>query len=534
MIMTSDNTPLFSVRDLAVTFHTRRGDVPAIRGVSFDIAKGETLALVGRSGSGKSVTALSALRLIAPQISYTCQGSARLGTSELLTAPEATLRGLRGNRISYIFQEPMTALDPVMPIGTQTENAIRLHRHVSRKQARAAALELLSEVEISDPDKRYSAMAQELSGGQRQRVLIAMAIANNPDLLIADEPTTALDVTVQAQILALLRRLRERHGMAMLFISHDLDVVAEIADRVAVVEAGAICEIGAVEQVLSHPTHEATRNLLAARPHPLPASTAAAGAPLITVRDLTVTYRRPHLFQRNDNTVSALKGIDFDLHPGRCLALVGESGSGKTTAGLALAGLVSAEGMIKRSDNFSSRDIQTVFQDPYGALSPRMRISDIVAEGLVIQRPRIPKAEIGDRVKRALEDVRLPAELTHRYPSELSGGQRQRVAIARALVLRPRVIVLDEPTSALDLPVQARVLETLRTLQEKYGLSYLFISHDLRAVAALAQDIAVLKDGLIVEAGTASHVMSSPDHPYTQALVKAAIGHVPEPEGLRQ
>jgi len=315
--------------------------------------------------------------------------------------------------------------------------------------------------------------------------------------------------------------------MAMLFVSHDLDVVAHISDRIAVVEDGTIRETGATAQVLAHPAHEATRTLLATRPRPLPAATPATGSPLATVRDLNVIYSRPRFFRRDDGAVPALKGITFDIFRGRCLALVGESGSGKTTAGLALAGLVQSQGTIALAADCSPRDIQTVFQDPYGALSPRMRIGEIVAEGLVIQRPRLSADEIAASVEKALDDVELAGDLLHRYPAELSGGQRQRVAIARALVLRPRLIILDEPTSALDLPVQARVLDTLRTLQAKYGLSYLFISHDLRAVAALAQDIAVLKDGLIVEAGAAAQILTSPNHPYTRALVSAAMGRTP-------
>ena len=523
-----DAPPLLDLRDLRLTFHTRLGDVHALRGIGFALHRGQTLALVGQSGSGKSVAALAALRLLSPKASYSVTGDVLFDGQQILDAPEATLRGLRGGRIAYVFQEPMTALDPMLSVGRQLCLALSRHAKITKAAARAKSLALLDEVGIAGGEERLSAKADELSGGQRQRILIAMAIANEPDLLIADEPTTALDVTIQTQILDLLKDLQARRGMAMLFISHDLDVVARMANHIAVMDGGEIVETGLARQILTMPQHPVTQALVAARPRARKPVPVPATPPLMRVTDLSVHHAGlPSLFGRRPRK-TVVEGVNFNLYAGRTLALVGESGSGKTSTALALAGLLEHDGRINAPD-LVPRDIQTVFQDPFGALSPRMRIRDIIAEGLQIAR--LPKAEIAARVTQAMADVQLPAALLQRYPAELSGGQRQRIALARAIVQRPKLVILDEPTSALDLPVQAKVLDLLVDLQGRYALSYLFISHDLRAVSAIADDLAVMHAGRIVEYGSAADIFAAPRDPYTRNLLAAALP-APQPDRI--
>ena len=511
--------PLFALRDLRLSFHSRDGTFEALRGISLTLERGQTLAIVGQSGSGKSVAALAALRLLPPGSSYEVSGDALFCGEQLLDAPEARLRALRGARVAFVFQEPMTALDPLMPVGRQIGRALSLHQKLSAEARRARALELLDEVGIQGGEERLSALPHELSGGQRQRLLIAMAIANEPDLLIADEPTTALDVTIQAQILDLLKTLQERHGMAMLFISHDLDVVARMANHIAVMHEGEIVETGLAAQILTRPRHAVTRALVGARPAARHERPRPAAEPLLSARGLALRYPGPPgLFGRRQGALVA-RDLSFDIYAGRTLALVGESGSGKSTIAQGLAGLLPCEGQIL-APQLRAGDIQIVFQDPFGALSPRMRIGEIIAEGLGLLR--LSRAEIAARLTRALEDTRLPAGILRRFPAELSGGQRQRVALARALVMRPRLVILDEPTSALDAPVQAKVLKLLNDLQDRYQLAYLFISHDLGAVSALADDMAVLNQGRIVEYGPAARLFAAPSHPCTRGLVTAA------------
>jgi microcin C transport system ATP-binding protein len=529
------NTPLLSVRDLHVEFRTSESTVHAVRGVSFDIAEGETVALVGESGSGKSVTALSILKLLPYPPAHHPAGSIRFRGQELITAEEATLRKVRGDDISMIFQEPMTSLNPLHTVERQVGEILDVHRGMSGAAARARVIELLNHVGIREPEKRLTSYPHQLSGGQRQRVMIAMALANEPDLLIADEPTTALDVTVQAQILALLGRLKAETGMAMLFITHDLGIVREFADRVCVMTDGEIVEQGKTEEVFSRPQHPYTQHLLAAEPKGRP-PTRDENAPVVMRGDnIKVWFPiRRGLLRRTVGHIKAVDGIDLAVREGQTLGVVGESGSGKTTLGLALLRLTSSEGRIVflgrdiqgtrfRETRPLRADMQIVFQDPYGSLSPRMVIRDVVAEGLKVHEPSLPIEEREARVIRALSEVGIDPESRFRYPHEFSGGQRQRIAIARAMVLEPRFVMLDEPTSALDMSVQAQVVDLLRELQERHNLSYLFISHDLKVVRALANDVIVMRDGKVVEAGPADEIFDHPQTDYTRALMAAAF-----------
>jgi microcin C transport system ATP-binding protein len=526
---------LLSVRDLHVEFRQGESTVHAVRGVSFDIRERETVALVGESGSGKSVTALSVLKLLPYPPAHHPAGSIRFEGQELLSADESTLRKVRGNQISMIFQEPMTSLNPLHTVERQVGEILDVHRGMSGAAARKRVLELLNQVGIRDPEQRLNAYPHQLSGGQRQRVMIAMALANEPELLIADEPTTALDVTVQAQILELLARLKAEHRMAMLFITHDLGIVRKIADRVCVMTNGEIVEQGPTEEVFSRPRHTYTRHLLAAEPKGRPPER-RPDAPIIVQGDnLKVWFPiRRGLLRRTVGYVKAVDGIDLALREGQTLGVVGESGSGKTTLGLALLRLISSQGRIvflgrdiqgtKFRDTRPLRaDMQVVFQDPYGSLSPRMVVGDIVAEGLRVHEPDLPAAEREARVTRALVEVGIDPESRFRYPHEFSGGQRQRIAIARAMVLEPRFVMLDEPTSALDMSVQAQVVDLLRDLQGRHNLSYLFISHDLKVVRALANDVIVMRDGKVVEAGPADQIFDAPKTDYTRALMAAAF-----------
>jgi microcin C transport system ATP-binding protein len=533
---------LLEVRDLAVHFATGERTVEAVRGVSFELERGETLALVGESGSGKSVTALSVLQLLPPSARHP-SGSIRFEGRELLGAPEPVLREIRGDRIGIIFQEPMTSLNPLHRVERQIGEILELHRPLSPRETRARTLELLCLVGLDEPERRLESFAHELSGGQRQRVMIAMALANEPDLLIADEPTTALDVTIQAQILALLRELRAKMGMALLLITHDLGVVRRMADRVCVMQGGEIVEQGAAVQVFAAPRHPYTRHLLAAEPRGAPASLPAGAPTVLEGRDVRVWFPiRRGVLRRTVGFVKAVDGVSLAVRAGETVGIVGESGSGKTTLALGLLRLERSQGSIRfegrelqglrwAETRALRRAMQIVFQDPYASLSPRLPVGRIVGEGLEIHRIGDP-AERDRRVAEVLEEVGLPAESRHRYPHEFSGGQRQRIAVARAMVLRPRLVVLDEPTSALDVSVQAQIVELLRALQDKHGLAYLFISHDLRVVRAMSHHVLVMRAGKVVEQGSAEDVFTRPREPYTRALLAAAFDLEAAPAGV--
>ena len=528
-------SPLLSVRDLHVEFRTSESVVHAVRGVSFDIGEKETLGLVGESGSGKSVTALSILKLLPYPPAHHPAGSVLFKGQELLTADENTLRKVRGNQISMIFQEPMSSLNPLHTVERQIGEILDVHRGMSGAAARVRVLELLAQVGIREPEKRLGSYPHQLSGGQRQRVMIAMALANEPDLLIADEPTTALDVTVQAQILELLANLKAEQGLSMLFITHDLGIVRRIADRVCVMTDGEIVEQGPTEQVFTEPQHPYTRHLLAAEPKGKPPARKPDAPIIISGDDIKVWFPiRRGFLRRTVGHIKAVDGVDLAVREGQTLGVVGESGSGKTTLGLALLRLVSSQGRIVflgrdiqgtrfRDTRPLRGDMQIVFQDPYGSLSPRMVIGDVVAEGLRVHEPDLPADERDARVIRALNEVGIDPASRFRYPHEFSGGQRQRIAVARAMVLEPRFVMLDEPTSALDMSVQAQVVDLLRELQERHNLSYLFISHDLKVVRALANDVIVMRDGKVVEAGTADEIFDNPKTDYTRALMAAAF-----------
>ncbi len=522
--------PLLSIRDL----HVRFGEAEAVRGVSFDVMPGETVALVGESGSGKSVTALSVLKLLPYPAATHPGGEILFKGRDLLKASDGELRRVRGNDISMIFQEPMTSLNPVHTIERQVGEVLAVHRGLRPNAARARTIELLTQVGIPSPETRLGAYPHQLSGGQRQRVMIAMALANEPDLLVADEPTTALDVTVQAQILTLLRDLQQRLGMAMLFITHDLSIVRKLADRTCVMTKGEIVESGKTQAIFANPQHAYTRHLMAAEPKGRPAPTAGE-RPIVEAKDLKVWFPiKAGFLRRTVGHVKAVDGVDIAVQEGETVGIVGESGSGKSTLGLALLRLVSSQGRIvfmgadvQRKSWKAMRplraDMQIVFQDPYGSLSPRMSVGDIVTEGLKVHAPGIGVAEREAKVVEALKDVGLDPEARHRYPHEFSGGQRQRVAIARAMVLAPKFLVLDEPTSALDVSIQAQIVDLLRDLQAARGLTYMFISHDLKVVRALANRVVVMKDGRIVEEGAAADIFERPREPYTKALLAAAL-----------
>ncbi|MBY5547950.1 ABC transporter ATP-binding protein [Rhizobium leguminosarum] len=540
----SDMTePLLSVRDLSVAFHQGGETSLAVDHISFDIAKGEVVALVGESGSGKSVSANSILRLLPYPSASHPSGEVLFKGKDLLKASERALREVRGNDITMIFQEPMTSLNPLHTIEKQIAEILALHQGLTGQPARERVLELLNQVGIREPEKRLKAYPHELSGGQRQRVMIAMALANRPELLIADEPTTALDVTVQAQILELLRQLKAVHGMSLLFITHDLGIVRKFADRVCVMTKGKIVETGSVEEVFANPKHDYTRHLLASEPRGEPPLADPSKPVVMEGSDIRVWFPiKSGLMRRVVDHVKAVDGIDLSLRAGQTLGVVGESGSGKTTLGLALTRLISSEGRIAfvgkdiAGYSFSEmrplrNQLQVVFQDPYGSLSPRMSVGDIVAEGLKVHERSLTSEERDQRVCWALEEVGLDPLTRWRYPHEFSGGQRQRIAIARAMVLKPRFVMLDEPTSALDMSVQAQVVDLLRDLQKKHDLAYLFISHDLKVVKALANDVIVMRFGKVVEQGPSAEIFRAPKDDYTRALMAAAfnIEAVPTP-----
>jgi microcin C transport system ATP-binding protein len=521
--------PLLSVRDLTIAF----GANAATRNIGFDIAPGETVALVGESGSGKSVTALSVLRLLPPTAQVT--GQILFKGQDLVSARPEELRAVRGNDISMIFQEPMSSLNPVHTVEKQIGEILAIHRGLRATAARKRTLELLDAVGIPDPASRLAAYPHQLSGGQRQRVMIAMALANEPDLLIADEPTTALDVTVQAQILTLLKDLQSRLGMAMLFITHDLGIVRRIADRVCVMTNGEIVETGPAVPLFADPQHAYTRHLLAAQPRGTPPASDPTAPAMVDVADLKVWFPlKRGIFKRTIGHIKAVDGVDLSIRRGETLGVVGESGSGKSTLGYAILRLLPSDGRIVVLGNqLQSRswkamrplraDMQIVFQDPYGSLSPRLSVDRIIGEGLAVHAPQIGAGERDARVVKALEEVGLAPETRFRYPHEFSGGQRQRIAIARAMVLEPKFVVLDEPTSALDVSIQAQVVDLLRDIQQRRGLTYMFISHDLKVVRAMANQLIVMRNGRIVEQGPAADIFAAPQSEYTRALMAAAF-----------
>ncbi|HEX5778550.1 MAG TPA: ABC transporter ATP-binding protein [Xanthobacteraceae bacterium] len=526
---------LLEVKDLSVAFRQAGRETLAVDRISFDIKPRETVALVGESGSGKSVTALSILKLLPYPAASHPSGRVLFKGQDLLAMPEPGIRQVRGNDITMVFQEPMTSLNPLHTIERQIAEVLGIHHGLSGGAATKRVIELLSEVGIPEPETRIHAYPHQLSGGQRQRVMIALALANEPELFIADEPTTALDVTVQAQILKLLKDLKARRGMAMLFITHDLGIVRKIADRVCVMQGGKIVEKGTRDEIFSAPKHAYTRALIAAEPKGEPATPKPDAPVVVSADNLKIWFPiRRGFLRRTVGHIKAVDGVSLAVRRGETLGVVGESGSGKTTLGLALLRLISSDGPIVfmgkpiQGLKFGAmrpfrREMQVVFQDPYGSLSPRMSIADVVGEGLRVHHPKLSATEREARVIAALKDVGLDPETRHRYPHEFSGGQRQRIAVARAMVLEPSFVVLDEPTSALDMMIQAQIVDLLRELQGKRDLTYMFISHDLKVVAALASHVVVMRSGKVVEQGPASEVFAKPQSPYTKALFAAAF-----------
>jgi microcin C transport system ATP-binding protein len=527
--------PLVEVRNLSVAFNSSGKTIEAVRGVSFKIAKGEIVALVGESGSGKTVSALAILKLLPYPAASHPTGEIRYGGHDLLKATNEAMRAIRGDKISIVFQEPMTSLNPLHTILKQVGEVMRVHHGLDDVAVRERVLALLRKVGLNDPEKRLNAYPYQLSGGQRQRVMIAMALANEPDLLIADEPTTALDVTIQAQILDLLKSLQRESGMAMLLITHDLGVVRKMADRVYVMSDGRVVEEGKTQDVLERPQHPYTQQLMSAQPKGTPPQPPASAPTVLETENLKVWFPvKKGVLRRTVDHIKAVDGLSLKLRAGETIGIVGESGSGKTTLGLALLRLISSQGPIaymgKSIAGLSSaamrplrKEMQVVFQDPYGSLSPRLSVGQIIEEGLRIQSPHLTYEERRLRVAAALKEVGLDPDGQDRYPHEFSGGQRQRVAIARAMVLEPRFVLLDEPTSALDMSVQAQIVDLLRDLQKRHDLAYLFISHDLKVVRALSNYVVVMKNGKVVEEGPAGRIFDHPREPYTKALLAAAF-----------
>jgi microcin C transport system ATP-binding protein len=536
--------PLLAVRDLSVAFHSDGRTSLAVDRISFDVGQGETVALVGESGSGKSVTALSILKLLPYPAARHPSGAILFKGRDLLPLSERDMRRVRGDDITIVFQEPMTSLNPLHTIEKQIAEILLLHRGLTGAAARTRTLEVLTQVGIPDPQSRLASYPHQLSGGQRQRVMIAMALANEPDLLIADEPTTALDVTVQAQIIELLQDIQKRLGMSLLFITHDLGIVRKVAQRVCVMKQGKIVEQGGVERVFAAPTHPYTRALLAAEPKPDPAPPQPQAPIVLQTTDLKVWFPiKRGVLRKVVGHIKAVDGVSLEIRKGETLGVVGESGSGKTTLGLALLRLISSDGPIVFLGNqlqglrFKQMrpfrlDMQIVFQDPYGSLSPRLSVAEIIKEGLTVHHPAMTERERDQRVARALSDVGLDPATRFRFPHEFSGGQRQRIAVARAIVLEPTFVVLDEPTSALDMLIQSQMVDLFRDLQKRRNLTYLFISHDLRVVAALASRLLVMRQGKVVESGDAASLFANPQTDYTRALFAAAFNLDTAPAGV--
>ncbi len=526
---------LLSIKDLSVSFGHGEREIRAVKNISFDIGAGETVALVGESGSGKSVTALSVIQLLPYQLAHHPSGSIKFLGQEMMGAPNSELHSIRGDRIAIIFQEPMTSLNPLHTIERQVGEIMMIHKGLDRETTRERIIDLLSQVGLPEVESRLQDYPHQLSGGQRQRVMIAMALANDPDLLIADEPTTALDVTIQAQILKLLRELQQKRGMSMLLITHDLGIVCKVADRVCVMTDGEIVEAGETEEIFERPSHSYTQHLLAAEPKGGPVKPHEDAPEIMAADDLKVWFPiKRGVLRRVVGHIKAVDGVTVRVHEGHTVGVVGESGSGKTTLAMGLLRLQSSMGEIRfRGAELHDmgwkelrplrREMQIVFQDPYGSLSPRMSIGQIIEEGLAVHGGLgdydARRAMIGD----ALTEVGLEPEMQDRYPHEFSGGQRQRIAIARAMVLKPKFVVLDEPTSALDMSVQAQIVDLLRDLQERHRLAYMFISHDLKVVRALADEVIVMRAGKVVEQGPAAGIFEAPKEAYTRALIAAAF-----------
>lgn len=528
---------LLKVENVVVDFRIATGTVNAVRGVSYEVARGETLAVVGESGSGKSVTARAIMSMLAENATVGNDTKIIFDGKDISNFSEPQMQGLRGNRISMIFQEPLTSLNPIYKVGDQVAEIIQVHRPMSKKEAYEEAVQLFREVQLPDPEARLNQYPHEMSGGQRQRVMIAMALANKPDLLIADEPTTALDVTVQAEILSLLKSLQKSHKMAVILITHDLTVVEKTSDKVVVMRYGEVVERGTTEGVFANPQHPYTKHLIASEPKGLPDPLAAQATPLMVAEDMRVAYRITHggVFSRKRTDIVAVNDVSCTIRRGETLGIVGESGSGKTTLGMAMIRLLDANGGKitfdgQRIDSLNRQAmrplrprIQVVFQDPFSSLNPRMIIQQIIEEGLIVNGIGNSSADRRNLVARALEEVQMPSDAMQRFPHEFSGGQRQRLAIARALAMNPDFILLDEPTSALDLSIQAQIIDLLRDLRAKHDLSYMFISHDLKVVKALCHNVIVMQHGNVIEQGPTCQVLETPQNAYTQRLVDAAF-----------
>ncbi len=526
---------LLEVKNLSVDFKNGPQVTHAVKNISFTIEKGEILAVVGESGSGKSVTALSILQLLPYPVAQHPSGSIKFKGEEMMHAPDVVLRGIRGNKIAMIFQEPMTSLNPLHTIEKQIAEVLFIHKRMTPGKARERVIELLNLVGLERLTTRLNAFPHELSGGQRQRVMIAMALANEPDLLIADEPTTAVDVTVQAQLLKLLKDLQKKTGMAVMLITHDLSIVRKMADSVAVMYHGELVEHEKTEKLFTSPAHDYTKMLLAAQPNGVPQPFDTNIPAIFHADNLKVYFPiKAGVFRRTMDYVRAVDGIDLDIRPGQTVGVVGESGSGKTTLGLALLRLIQSTGTIRFNgqpiDAMAAndlrpfrKDMQIVFQDPYGSLSPRLSIAQIIEEGLLVHFPNLTPAERDKHVVDVMKEVGLDPETRSRYPHEFSGGQRQRVAIARAMVLKPKFVILDEPTSALDMSVQAQIIDLLRNLQQKHNLAYMFISHDLRVIKAISHQVIVMKNGKVVESGPTREIFAHPQQDYTKSLIAAAL-----------
>lgn len=536
-MLDANTDPILRVEDVVVDFPIIGGMVHAVKGVSFEVYKGETLAIVGESGSGKSVTARTIMGMLPEKARLGDKTRINFNGRDLAKFAELELMKIRGDQITMIFQEPLTSLNPVYRIGDQIAEIIHTHRNLTKKEAKAEVIRLLTEVQIPDPEARYTQYPHQLSGGQRQRVMIAMALANEPDILIADEPTTALDVTVQAEILALLKELQRKHGMAIILITHDLTVVRNTSDRVCVMRYGEIVERGDTEQIFTDPQHPYTKHLIESEPSGLPDHLPEAAPVVMEARDMRVVFKIKHGSFLNRKTLDlvAVNDVSARVRAGETLGIVGESGSGKTTFGMSMirlldatSGEISFEGERidtqprKQLRNLRTR-VQVVFQDPFSSLNPRMIIRQIIAEGLIVNNIGANRAEREEMVRQALAEVKMPPDILDRFPHEFSGGQRQRIAIARAMVLRPKFILLDEPTSALDLSIQAQIIDLLRDLRRKHDLSYLFISHDLKVVKALCHNTIVMQNGKVVEAGPTQQVLENPQTDYTKRLVEAAL-----------